>query len=183
MKRSKHAFSDVESLIRASRQMVQALGGWEKMINRAGYTWRGLQRRTRPILRKRRRSCAPRLSAALMNIGWIGDSPRKSRGSSSPDKRPGHAGGAAFAFAANVIALDDFDIHPCSAHAPFGFRISFHHHGVAGAKGQHIAAHGFKFIVGHLNKGDAARFQKLHQPCCHERQIDNGQIRIKRTEA
>ena len=40
-----HAFSDVrESPLDAVQvsKWSSALGGWEKMINRAGYTWRGL---------------------------------------------------------------------------------------------------------------------------------------------
>jgi Spx/MgsR family transcriptional regulator len=41
----KHSFSDVkESPLNAVHvaKWSDALGGWEKMINRAGYTWRGL---------------------------------------------------------------------------------------------------------------------------------------------
>ena len=38
-------------------------------------------------------------------------------------------------------------------------------------------------LSGTCDKLDAARFQKLNQPCRHERQVDNGQIGIKRTEA
>ena len=41
-----HHFTDVKEApldTSASREMVRsALGGWEKLINRAGYTWRGL---------------------------------------------------------------------------------------------------------------------------------------------
>lgn len=40
-----HSFSDVRDLPVAQLQVAKwskALGGWEKMINRAGYTWRGL---------------------------------------------------------------------------------------------------------------------------------------------
>ena len=41
----KHSFSDVKESPLDSAQVSKwfsALGGWEKMINRAGYTWRGL---------------------------------------------------------------------------------------------------------------------------------------------
>ena len=40
-----HAFSDVKEAPLIPAQVAKwssALGGWEKMINRAGYTWRGL---------------------------------------------------------------------------------------------------------------------------------------------
>lgn len=40
-----HAFSDVKDSPLDATQVgkwASALGGWEKMINRAGYTWRGL---------------------------------------------------------------------------------------------------------------------------------------------
>ena len=40
-----HAFSDVKESPLDPAQVFKwssALGGWEKMINRAGYTWRGL---------------------------------------------------------------------------------------------------------------------------------------------
>lgn len=40
-----HSFSDVKEVPLDSAQVSRwsgALGGWEKMINRAGYTWRGL---------------------------------------------------------------------------------------------------------------------------------------------
>ncbi len=40
-----HSFSDVKEVPLDSVQVSKwssALGGWEKMINRAGYTWRGL---------------------------------------------------------------------------------------------------------------------------------------------
>lgn len=40
-----HSFSDVKDTPVTSEQVAawsKALGGWEKMINRAGYTWRGL---------------------------------------------------------------------------------------------------------------------------------------------
>ena len=40
-----HSFSDVKDHPITKDQVAawsQALGGWEKMINRAGYTWRGL---------------------------------------------------------------------------------------------------------------------------------------------
>jgi Spx/MgsR family transcriptional regulator len=41
----KHSFSDVkESPLDAAQvsRWSSVLGGWEKMVNRAGYTWRGL---------------------------------------------------------------------------------------------------------------------------------------------
>jgi Spx/MgsR family transcriptional regulator len=41
----KHSFSDVKDNPVTKDQVAQwskALGGWEKMINKAGYTWRGL---------------------------------------------------------------------------------------------------------------------------------------------
>ena len=41
----KHSFSDVKESPLDSAQVAKwssALGGWERMINRAGYTWRGL---------------------------------------------------------------------------------------------------------------------------------------------
>jgi Spx/MgsR family transcriptional regulator len=41
----KHSFSDVKEDPVTKDQVAgwsKALGGWEKMINRAGYTWRGL---------------------------------------------------------------------------------------------------------------------------------------------
>ena len=41
----KHSFSDVKEDLVTKDQVAhwsKALGGWEKMINRAGYTWRGL---------------------------------------------------------------------------------------------------------------------------------------------
>ena len=41
----KHSFSDVRDSPLDAAQVANwstALGGWEKMINRAGYTWRGL---------------------------------------------------------------------------------------------------------------------------------------------
>ncbi len=41
----KHSFSDVKESPLDPAQVSKwssALGGWEKMINRAGYTWRGL---------------------------------------------------------------------------------------------------------------------------------------------
>ena len=41
----KHSFSDVKENPVTKDQVAKwskALGGWEKMINRAGYTWRGL---------------------------------------------------------------------------------------------------------------------------------------------
>lgn len=41
----KHSFSDVKDNPVTKEQVAQwskALGGWEKMINKAGYTWRGL---------------------------------------------------------------------------------------------------------------------------------------------
>ena len=41
----RHSFSDVKEDPVTKDQVAQwskALGGWEKMINRAGYTWRGL---------------------------------------------------------------------------------------------------------------------------------------------
>jgi Spx/MgsR family transcriptional regulator len=41
----KHSFSDVKDNPITKDQVAtwsKALGGWEKMINRAGYTWRGL---------------------------------------------------------------------------------------------------------------------------------------------
>ena len=40
-----HSFSDVKETPLTSKQVAawsEALGGWDKMINRAGYTWRGL---------------------------------------------------------------------------------------------------------------------------------------------
>ena len=40
-----HSFSDVKAVPVAKDQVAawsKALGGWEKMINRGGYTWRGL---------------------------------------------------------------------------------------------------------------------------------------------
>jgi arsenate reductase (glutaredoxin) len=40
-----HSFSDVKDNPITSDQVAawsRALGGWEKMINRAGYTWRGI---------------------------------------------------------------------------------------------------------------------------------------------
>ena len=40
-----HSFSDVRDEPVTTEQVASwsaALGGWEKMINRAGYTWRGL---------------------------------------------------------------------------------------------------------------------------------------------
>ena len=40
-----HSFSDVKDTPVTKKQVAgwsKALGGWEKMINRAGYTWRGL---------------------------------------------------------------------------------------------------------------------------------------------
>lgn len=40
-----HRFSDVRDEPATQEQVARwsrALGGWEKMINRAGYTWRGL---------------------------------------------------------------------------------------------------------------------------------------------
>lgn len=40
-----HSFSDVKEAPVTKEQVARwskALGGWEKMINRAGYTWRGL---------------------------------------------------------------------------------------------------------------------------------------------
>ena len=40
-----HSFSDVRDDPVTNEQVTawsKALGGWEKMINRAGYTWRGL---------------------------------------------------------------------------------------------------------------------------------------------
>lgn len=40
-----HSFSDVKDIPVTREQVAswsRALGGWEKMINRAGYTWRGL---------------------------------------------------------------------------------------------------------------------------------------------
>ncbi|WP_373502498.1 Spx/MgsR family RNA polymerase-binding regulatory protein [Aestuariivirga sp.] len=40
-----HSFSDVKDNPITKEQVAKwsrALGGWEKMINRAGYTWRGL---------------------------------------------------------------------------------------------------------------------------------------------
>lgn len=40
-----HSFSDVKDTPVTKEQVAawsKALGGWEKMINRAGYTWRGL---------------------------------------------------------------------------------------------------------------------------------------------
>ena len=44
-KKIKFTFSDVKETPLAREQVARwskALGGWEKMINRAGYTWRGL---------------------------------------------------------------------------------------------------------------------------------------------
>ena len=41
----KHSFSDVKEFPLDSAQVAKwsrVLGGWEKIINRAGYTWRGL---------------------------------------------------------------------------------------------------------------------------------------------
>ena len=41
----KHSFSDVKDSPVTKDQVAKwskALGGWEKMINKAGYTWRGL---------------------------------------------------------------------------------------------------------------------------------------------
>lgn len=41
----RHSFSDVKEKPVTKEQVAawsRALGGWEKMINRAGYTWRGL---------------------------------------------------------------------------------------------------------------------------------------------
>jgi Spx/MgsR family transcriptional regulator len=41
----KHSFSDVKENPVTKDQVAEwskVLGGWEKMINRAGYTWRGL---------------------------------------------------------------------------------------------------------------------------------------------
>jgi len=40
-----HSFTDVKEVPVTPEQVAhwsKALGGWEKMINRAGYTWRGL---------------------------------------------------------------------------------------------------------------------------------------------
>ena len=40
-----HSFSDVKDNPITAKQVAawsKALGGWDKMINRAGYTWRGL---------------------------------------------------------------------------------------------------------------------------------------------
>lgn len=40
-----HSFSDVKANPVTAKQVAKwsaALGGWEKLINRAGYTWRGL---------------------------------------------------------------------------------------------------------------------------------------------
>jgi arsenate reductase (glutaredoxin) len=40
-----HSFSDVKETPLTTKQVAEwsrTLGGWEKMINRAGYTWRGL---------------------------------------------------------------------------------------------------------------------------------------------
>jgi Spx/MgsR family transcriptional regulator len=44
-KKISHSFSDVKDNPITSTQVAKwskSLGGWEKMINRAGYTWRGL---------------------------------------------------------------------------------------------------------------------------------------------
>jgi Spx/MgsR family transcriptional regulator len=44
-KKIKHSFSDVKENPIKKEQVAawsKALGGWEKMINKAGYTWRGL---------------------------------------------------------------------------------------------------------------------------------------------
>ena len=44
-KKVAHSFSDVKDNPITKEQVAawsKALGGWEKMINRAGYTWRGL---------------------------------------------------------------------------------------------------------------------------------------------
>lgn len=44
-KKIAHSFSDVRDDPVTKEQVARwskALGGWEKMINRAGYTWRGL---------------------------------------------------------------------------------------------------------------------------------------------
>ncbi len=44
-KKVKNSFSDVREEPVTNEQVARwskALGGWEKMINRAGYTWRGL---------------------------------------------------------------------------------------------------------------------------------------------
>jgi arsenate reductase (glutaredoxin) len=44
-KKITHTFSDVKDQAVTKEQVVKwslALGGWEKLINRAGYTWRGL---------------------------------------------------------------------------------------------------------------------------------------------
>src|SRR5215204_4429755 len=43
----KHSFSDVKEMPLDAAQVSKwssALGGWAKLINRAGYTWRGLSR-------------------------------------------------------------------------------------------------------------------------------------------
>jgi Spx/MgsR family transcriptional regulator len=44
-KKIRHSFSDVKDNPITKEQVAKwskALGGWEKMINKAGYTWRGL---------------------------------------------------------------------------------------------------------------------------------------------
>jgi arsenate reductase (glutaredoxin) len=46
-KEARYAFTDVKEqglTIGQVRRWARALGGWEKLINRAGYTWRGLPR-------------------------------------------------------------------------------------------------------------------------------------------
>lgn len=53
-----HSFSDVKDNPVTAKQVAKwsaAVGGWEKLINRAGYTWRGL-----PSLRRRPRRPMPR---------------------------------------------------------------------------------------------------------------------------
>lgn len=40
-----HSFTDVKDTVPSVKQVAAwstAVGGWEKLINRAGYTWRGL---------------------------------------------------------------------------------------------------------------------------------------------
>ena len=63
-----------------------------------------------------------------------------------------------------------------------GFGIAVHHHGVAGAEGQHVAAHGVELLVRHMDETDAAGFEQFDKAHRHERQVDDREVMVERAQ-
>jgi arsenate reductase-like glutaredoxin family protein len=148
----------------------KALGGWEKMVNRAGYTWRGLPQAETENLTEAKavalavkvpvadppsadRTCGRQCHGRLRRQGE--EAVLILRFAVQPQARTSglcHAGGAAFALAADVVAADHLHLDARLTHAVMGFGVAFHHHGVARPEGEHVAAHGVELLVRHMDK-------------------------------